>query len=118
MCELADESHVWVLEHDVEMLDGVDGFERPPVLEPDHLRCAVSIPSSRLCETTHTEREGESTYPVGRHMAAEGPLDEVIDLLACPWRQVIGDWVVFEIELGPDDKMDDVLLDPVRPIIV
>lgn len=35
--DFPDEVHIGVLDHDVEVLHGVDGFELGPVFEPDDL---------------------------------------------------------------------------------
>ena len=52
--DLIDEGRVRIEDHDVEVLDRLDGFQRLPVLEPD-----VLISRVRVSERTHT--------PLDRH---------------------------------------------------
>ena len=80
------------MEHDVEVFDRVDGLERLPVPEPDDL----------LRRYSRTKR--------GLHV-----LLDRLSRLCC---QIARGGVVGELEFGPDYQVDDIYIDPVRPVIV
>ena len=49
---------------------------------------------------------------------AKGRLDVLIDLPSCHVGQIIYGGVVFEIKLGPYDKVHDILVNTIWPVIV
>ena len=86
------EAHVRAMEHDVEVLDGMDGLEGLPILEPDHL--------------------------VRRHARAKGSLHECLDRIACLRCQIARVWVICKLKFGPHHQMNDVRVDPIGPVVV
>lgn len=57
-------------------------------------------------------------YIVPRYSAAKGPFNKIVNLLSRGSRQFACGWIVFELEFGPDDQMDDLAVNPIWPIIV
>lgn len=109
--DLLHKLHVWVVEHDMEVLDRVDGLQGLPVLEPDDL-------SQTLISYIRTADKDRATNLLRRHPRTERLLYILIDLLPRPGCQVVGLRVVLELELDPHDQVDDALLNPVRPVVV
>jgi hypothetical protein len=87
-----DELRVWIIQHDMKVLDSVDALQALPVLEPDDV--------------------------LARDFAAEGPFNKVFDALSGLRRQVICAGNLLERELGPYDKMNDFLVNAIRPVVV
>ena len=49
---------------------------------------------------------------------AESLLHILINLLSSLRRQVIRRWIILEVELGPNNEMNNLLIDTIWPIIV
>lgn len=90
--ELLHQACVWIVQHDVEVLDRMHALEAPPVLEP----CIV----------------------LGLDLASERPPDERVDLLVRFRRRVARLCVVLELKLGPHDQVHNLVVDAVRPVVV
>lgn len=75
--ELPHKIHVRIVDHDMEMLDGVDRFQGLPILEPNNL----------------------FTW----YARAESPLHVLLDLLSRFRGEVVGCGVVLEIEFDPNN---------------
>lgn len=87
-----DEFRVWVIEHDVKVLDSVHALQALPIFEPDDM--------------------------LGLDLRVECLPHVVLDLPVGFWRRYTGFRVIFEFKFSPDDEMDDLLIYAVRPIIV
>lgn len=90
--DLPHEFHIWLKEHDVEMLDRVDRLERLPVLEPHEV--------------------------FSRHAWSEGALDVLLDRLARFCSQIARGRVIGDFKLGPNHEVDDVCVRSIGPIVV
>ena len=71
--DFPDEIYAWVIEHHMEMLDGVNALQRLPVLEPDDLRMMSKYRHSSKCVA----------YMLSRHSSAKSLRDIAIDLFSC-----------------------------------
>jgi hypothetical protein len=96
----------------MEVLNGMYGLERLPVLEPDDLfvRQPTAIKDSAGL--------GTWTDLVRRHSRAERPLHIILDLFPRFGGQVVCPWVVLQLELHPHHQMDNPLVNPVRPVVI
>jgi hypothetical protein len=92
MRDLLHKCHIRLMEHDVEVFDGVDGLERLPVPEPDDL--------------------------LRRHSRTKRGLHVSLDRLSRRCCQIARGGVIGKLEFGPDNQVDDIRIDPVRPVIV
>lgn len=90
--DLFDEIDVWVVQHDVEMLDGMDALQALPVFEPYHI--------------------------FGWQLGPKRFLDKFVNLPVRLRGREACCWILIEFKLGPDDKMDYFLVDSVRPVVV
>ena len=118
--DLRHKIHIRTIEHDMEVLNCMYGFERFPILEPDNLpqneewRMKVNTISDQIPDRNKLKY----TYILCRHSWPECLLHIVVNLFSSFWCQVINNWVVFQLELGPDYQVDDLLSNTIRPIIV
>lgn len=87
----------------------MDRLERLPVLEPDDLCLFSSLNLSSPVRTSNL---------ISRHPRPKLPRHIIIDLLPRLRRQIIRGRIIFQLELGPHNKMHNALLDPIRPVIV
>lgn len=55
---------------------------------------------------------------LGRYPPAERCIHIVVDLSPCIESQIVGDRIILEIEFGPDNKVYDLLVETVGPVIV
>lgn len=92
MRDLLHKCHIRLMEHDVEVFDGVDGLERLPVPEPDDL--------------------------LRRHSRTKSGLHVSFDRLSRLCCQIARGGVIGKLKFGPDHQMGDIRIDPVRPVIV
>jgi hypothetical protein len=86
------EFHTRIVQHDVEVLDGMHALQALPVLEPGKLP--------------------------GLEPASERPLNIRVDLAARLGRRQARRCVVFELELGPDDEVHNLVVDSIGPVVV
>ena len=54
----------------------------------------------------------------GRYSAVEDLPDIVLNLPSCLGSQVIRCWIIFEVELRPDNEVNNLLVDAIWPVIV
>lgn len=87
-----DKVRVGIVEHDVEMLNGMHALQTRPVLEPDDM--------------------------VRLHFGAERPLHKVFDASLSLRREVVRAWYLFQRELGPYNEVHNLLVDAVGPVVV
>lgn len=90
--DVLDEVGIRIVQHDVEVLDGMHALQTLPVLEPRVL--------------------------VGLQPRAERLLHVGINLLERFGRRIARLRVIGELELGPDDEVDDLGVDSVWPVVV
>lgn len=73
-------------------------------------QCVYALQASPVLEPHETI----SWNPI---WATEALDDKVFDLLSCSWRQVVGSRVVLQQEFGPDNEVDNVRIESIRPVI-
>jgi hypothetical protein len=76
----------------MEVFDGMNGFQRCGILEPDYLR-PCQQEREKCCYATHM---------LGRHMHTKGLADEGIDLGASSVRQEPAVCILFQLVFSPD----------------
>lgn len=122
----------------MEVLDGVDGLEGGPVLEPHHLFGSVTSSAygrrgmgrfflvflllflflfSRS-GNTGTGIQENNTYMSFGHLGAKRLGDVLLNLSTGLVRQVASPAVGDELKLGPDDEVDDARVEAIGPVVV
>lgn len=80
----------------MEVLDSVDGFQRFPVLEPDHLEFVSLVEDE-------DEEDDDWTYLFRWDSRAECLLHIVVDFLSSSGGQIVRGRVILQLKFGPDD---------------
>lgn len=94
----------------MKVLNGLDGLDRAPVLEPNHLRpVSQSVNAPELVKVPRTD-------PLLRH-----PRKRLAHISANRRARRLGDElrrrVLVQLKLDPHDEMDDARIDGIRPVI-
>ena len=53
-----------------------------------------------------------------RYPPAERCIYVIVNLSPCLDSQIVGDWIILKLEFGPDNKVYNLLVDTVGPVIV
>lgn len=115
MGELPHKIHVRVVDHDMEMLDGVDRFQGLPVLEPNNLGLPHRTSAYRI---TQVMSETLATHLFTGYPRAECPPHILLDLLPRFRGEIVGCGVVLELKFDPDNQVNDVRFDAIRPVVI
>lgn len=98
VCNLLDELRTGVVEHNVEMLNGMHRLQRLPIFKPDYLinllACDDLLHATQSREESWNKRKKKKGFHIiAGDSGTKRSINIIIDFLSCTRGKIIGNWV-------------------------